>query len=201
MTSSIGARIWKRLLYATLIVGGIILFFWAVVPVSWEVLCPKKTIEEVKVEFINNQERFDELVRVYSKISRRTYIALKGDDSISIDVIEENASKMSIAESSPDDPSVSKILVTIGLARKDFDYILSLMQKINPRSDVGRSSDGKIIVVGYRDGCRCAWEFLTPRGSYDVEEIIREIPINEGKGEKGPYTLNERWVIYRRCAG
>ncbi len=91
------------------------------------------------------------------------------------------------------------------MSNDKFDVILANMRRADVRAI--RFNDGeekKFVEVAYPDmrvGLGCSWKFVTPIKPHTVQEIANgeSLVTDEEEGEEGPYILDERWLVYKRC--
>lgn len=195
-------RLKRYALYSTALIIIFVACIW---------LCQRKTIDDVRRDFLRNQRQYDELAQSFERVSKLASITWETDSLITIVVWRDSFPRPALLEVQPNDESVARLLRGEGIAQDDFGQILTLLKKLSdPRSGIGfedtitRDEDdtvksvkkGRAVEIFSPHVYGCSWVFMTPRKPYTLEGIAQSINARPGRG---PYILNERWLVYVRC--
>ena len=168
------------------------------------------SLDNARKYFLRDQLQVDALVHVFERrskldfIGRSTFDAVFGrGGSVSVRSWEEGLAEWGVV---PTGQLAKRILTDHLMSVDDLESIIDAMRAANVSSinfNNNGSEEKKYIEVGYPDvssGFRCGWFFVTPIAPHTIQEIAKEsLATDKAGGEEGPYILNERWLMYKRC--
>lgn len=186
---------------AVIILFSIIIVLVLVMVIAIWLLFPKEDIKNIQTHFPAERVLFEKIAHEFLKMTALDSVELEGNDLISIVPWRKNNSIPEMRNISPSDPIVDDVLREKNIEGSDFRHLLNVMSRVDARTRIGLGRNQKGLYISYPDGLWCSWTFATPYGIQSIHDIALGVVVDGDDGEEGPYILDEKWLVYRNCAG